>query len=354
MKKEGAERKNGIGVLTGVSLLVCGLFTVEGGLAYADGNLTYLELPLAMLLSLVAALPAAHALRRSGEEALPALFRAVFGKVGGALLALPLAAALVFCAAAPLSQLVNALHGLVYSEVPPARILLFVLPVTAFMAWRGVKGLGRTAIVVSALLAVSAAAALIYSAPGFETYRLTPLPGIQSVFAFTGSHTLYALAPLAALLSSGGGEGKQPKKAAFAGLFAALISGLMQLALALVYPARVLEGLSLPLARITFLSVSKSYVLRLDKLLIMVWTAGCMLSAAFLTRAAAGLLTPSERAQKPLSLLFCAAVGALILTEISGSWSGLFRFAARFGWAFALAPLGVLSIAGLIKSRRRI
>jgi hypothetical protein len=354
MKKEGAERKNGLGVLTGVSLLVCGLFTVEGGLAYADGNLTYLELPLAMLLSLVAALPAAFVLKRSGEETLPALFRSAFGGFGGRAFALPLAAALVFCAAAPLSQLVNALHGLVYSEVPPARIFIFVIPTTAFMAWRGAKGLGRTAIVVSALLAVSAAAALIYSAPGFETYRLTPLPGIQSVFAFTGSHTLYALAPFAALLSSGGGEGKQPQKAAFAGLFAALISGLMQLALALVYPARVLEGLSLPLARITFLSVSKSYVLRLDKLLIMLWTAGCMLSAAFLIRAAAGLTAPSERAQKPLSLVFCALAGALILAEVGGSMGEITRFVARFGWAFALAPLAVLSLAALIKTRRRI
>ena len=355
MKSDEIKAKNGLGVLAAISLSVCGLFTIDGGKAYSSGNLTYLELPLAILVSLAPVCLAAIAVRRAGDKGLPALLRFALGGAFGFFAALPIAAALVFCAAKPLSALVSALHGLVYEEVAYPRLLLFVLPVTAFMAWRGEKGLGRTAIVFSALLILTAAAAVGYSASGFEAYRLEPFPDLGEAAAFTGSQTLYALAPFSALLCFGGRNAPSPKKAVTAGLFAALFCFVMQLALALVYPARVLEGLPLPLARMTFLNISQSYVLRLDKLLIMVWTAGCMLSGAFLISAASRLLAGSGRAQKPVSLLLSSLTGVLILAEQGGIFTrarDFFGFFSRFGSLFALAPLTVCTLAVLVKKRR--
>lgn len=346
--------------LAALSLFTCGVFSIDPKTAYANGNSTYLSLPLAVIISLSALIPAMLVLnwKRVG---LNGLFTYAFGKVGGIVAAVILSVSFVWAAAKPMTEFLLVLTRLVYDGVPYMRIVLYILPVTVFIAWKGFESVGRLALIFSGLILISVAAAALSASPEFAAYRLYPLPSGNADFfktAFSGS--VFFLPPLAALLVNEeglGGVKNVRKTLAAAAFISAAAIGLVQFALALIYPHRVLSGLLMPLYRINFLSLRQSYALRLDKLFIMVWLLGCVISCAYLIYSASYLLTKtfSARDVTPAVLTVSAAVFFLVTAEFSENYAraeAVGSFFSRFGSLFALIPPLLAAAVGSIKLKK--
>ena len=342
-----------------LSLFVGGVFAIDPKSAYANGNLSYLSIPASILLSLAAVILAALAVRRSGCEDLSGLARKTLGRAGGAAFAILLAASFVIAAAKPLSCFTEVLRRLVYDGVSYGSIYLFAVPAAVYAAWKGFESVGRLALIFTGPILVSMIAAVVSAAPEFDTGRLFPFPG-NTAPEFAGSvlsGTLFSIPPLAALAVNARGLGGPERAVRYAvpGAFAAAAAaGLAQLAVALIYPPKVLSGLLMPLYRINFLSLSQSYALRLDKLFIMIWLTGCVISTAYLVYSAAYLLTNAfdGRDVTPFVLttaLLTTAFSSLGFTVSFKTAETVTRLSDSWGFLLAAAPLLTVSVLGSLR-----
>ena len=358
-------RQGKIGIAEGcavcvISLFVNGVFALDPGTAYEGGNSAYLSVPLSVLLSLMLAAFALLAMERAGEGSLDSLIGRSFGRIPGALLSVILALSFVLSAAKPLEGFVEVLHRLVYDGVSYTSILLFLFPAIVVIAWKGFESIGRIALIFFGLIFVSAAVAVISASPEFSSDRLFPLPSTESFLGLTRYEGLYLLTPSAALLVNSrglGGVGTTRRILAISSVTAALVIGLTQLALALIYPYRVLSGILMPLYRINFLSLSQSYLLRLDKLFIMIWLAGCAISSAYLIYSAALLTSRSFGAKDvtPAVLTLSFVLCALVFIGFEKEYAAVVKLGELTGrWGFLLPalPLALVSLTGIIKKRK--
>ena len=342
--------------LAALSLFTCGVFAIDPKTAYAEGNLTYLSIPVSVLLSLCVVLVCSAAIERKGCGDLFGLFRSTLGKAPAFLLTLALSASFIFAAAKPLSSFVEVLHRLVYDGVSYGSLFVFIVPAVVFAAWKGFESTGRLALIFSALILVSVVAAVLSAAPEFDAGRLFPFPGTVAL-GFTKdalSGMLFTLPPLAALAVNAvglGGAGQMRRSALLGALFASLGIGLTQLAIALIYPPRVLSGLLMPLYRINFLSLSQSYALRLDKLFIMIWLSGCVICAAYLVYSASLLLTLSFGGKDVTPYVLTVSLTLTLVSSLGfvgdyGFAEKVMKTAESFGFLFAAVPLFAASVLG--------
>ncbi len=361
---EGRIGVTGAAALTSAAMITNGLFALDPELAYSSGNSAYLALPLSALLSLVVSLCLIGSMKRSGSRDLAEHLQRGFGRVGAALAAIPFIAALLFCALEPTVAFLRVLHRLVYDGVSYTAILFFVFPITVFAAWRGIETLSRTAIVLVTLMLVSFAAASLAAIPDFETYRLYPImgDGVKHFAYLTLTQTLAFLPPLSAAaihMSGMNGARSAQRTVLFAALASALIMGLAELSVSMIYPYRVLAGLLTPLYRINFLSLSQSYLIRLDKLYITVWLGVSILSSAYMINSAARLFARcfGQKDVTPAAASLSLMLLAFELISVTGEYGFLsrtHRALVRFGWLGILTPVLAAALIRAGRSRRKV
>lgn len=355
-----------MGVLEGsaaatVALTVNGIFSTDAKYAYSEGNSTYVWVPASILLSLIPVFVLSYSMERRSCGDLAEYADRTCGKAMGGVAVALIVAGLIYCAAKPFTCFLEVLHRLVFDGVSYNAVLAFIFPVTVFAALKGFECIGRLAAVFDGLLLISILTAIASAAPTYESYRLYPLmgDGALSLLRSTASQTLAALPPLLGLLASARGLNGiryARKCAAASALISAFICGAVQLALGLTYTYKTLSGLLMPLYRINFLSLSQNYALRLDKLFIMVWLCGCVISSAYCIYCAARLhagFFRSRDADPPL-IAFSAVVCALMLAAYTKKYEAVSlteHFTVRYGAAFVALPVIALASAGIIKRR---
>ncbi len=358
--KEGRIGPAEAAALLSVSLCMNGVFAFDPAHEYEGGNSSYISLPLYVLIALVITLPVIGSVKKTGSRDIAEHI----GKLplGGALkLTLtPLYLLLLLCAARPLSTFAQVLHRLVYDGVSYTSILAFIIPVMAIMAWKGAEALGRTARCIAGALLSAFAVAVVSAVPGFEAYRLFPLlgDGAAHFAGFTASSLIAFLPPMLALTVLGPalqGAVFIKKAAARGALIAAIVVFAAQLAVSLAFTPQELGTMLMPLYRITFLKPNASYMFRLDKLFIMIWLGGCMVSGAFSIYSAALLFARSfgQRDVTPAVLVSCLLVCCLLLLErklppeILGKAVGMIE---KYG-VVSLAPLWISACAPALLKR---
>ncbi|MCR5808002.1 MAG: spore germination protein [Clostridiales bacterium] len=356
-----------IGVFEGVclaaaALCVNGVFGLDPEYAYSKGNSTYLSLPLALMLALEIMLLLIKAAERTGSRDLAELMTDCFGGVLGVILTIPVLAGFVFCAARPMTAFLEVLHRLIYDGVGYTSILAYVIPVTVFIAWKGFESMGRLAAVFAGIMLAAFVFAAVSAAPDFEVYRLYPLigEGPGRFAAFTLSELVFFIPPLLGLLVNAKGLSGLAfvKKISFrAAIFAAVICGVTQLCVALIYPYGILSGLLMPLYRLNFLNLAHSYALRLDKIFIMIWLNGCIITAAYCIYSAALLYSKlfRQRDVTPAAAAFSLIVCGTVLAKAGKSFGFVYtadRFLTRYGAAAAAFPAVSAALVGLIKKRK--
>lgn len=339
----------GLFALAVSALCAVGIFT-----RLPDTGPHYLTLPLALLTSLVPAALVSRLLEKSGEGLGGALNRRLRGFAVPA--ALPLCLALTFTAALPMIEFTKLLRCFVFDGVSALSVIAFIFPVTAYAALVPARALGRTALIVLPLTLLAFAAAILPTAPGFKWDRL-----LQSVPNGAASEAKYVLRetrlflPIFAALLIDPRVKRKEKTAARSAVPAAVIIAAVLVSVALIYPAEALARMTVPIARISFLTLKQSYAPRLDKVLIMIWLSGSIASAAFCTGSAGRLLASSSggKGRVPFTLLFALAAFALTLASqrADGAGETLVRFHENYGALMTAVPMLLASLLSLIRTK---
>ena len=345
--------------VTVLSLISTGLFSAFEAGELGTGFAAVLTRPAALLLSLAPVLAAALTLRGNGETGLGETLRMGLGKAAP-IAALPLAFSLTLTAALPLAEFTGFIRSFMFDSVPILSVLAFVIPVFAYAALAGLEPEGRAACILLPLAAAALVIAILPAAHEFEPRRLLPFPSPGEAAKGVPAGVSLFLPVLSALLINLGGIGGAERAGRYAAVSAAVSAAVIFAALAalgLVYPAPVLRGMSLPLARIDFLSIKQSYALRLDKVLAMVWLAGSMLAQAYCVYSAARLMASSfgTPLYGPFALALSIAAGGLVLAceNALGAGRAALRLYSRAGFLLPIPTLAAGALSGVLTRRKK-
>ena len=168
-KQEGAS-------LAGIALVSSAVFVLDIGETYRYGNGTYISFPGAIFLAFMLFLLLAEAMRISGKKDLIELVDYAVGKFAGNLFVAILCALLLVNAYCLLSRFSTMVHALVYMKTTPFPVLLWIVPVVVYIAFRGFECVARMAKCFGLLLGVALLLELLIPMRGYEAYRLFPLP----------------------------------------------------------------------------------------------------------------------------------------------------------------------------------
>ncbi len=259
--------------VTALTLSINGVFALDPGFLYGGGGGAYIAVPLSILLSLL--ISRAFLKLIPDRRRPPAALRV--------LLCLGLAA---FPALA-LRTFLHALQTLVY-DAGAVGLLAFILPAVLYIALRGDEVAAWTSRCFALALVLSLAVSVAFSASGFQTYRLYPLP-TGNIPYLVGLTLLCTPAFVPPLLAAGLAEG-EARTPTVSALISCAVTGAALFASALCFPAQMLENMPMPLYAAGALDPRQSFILRLDKLFIMLWLSGDMIALAHALALGARLL----------------------------------------------------------------
>ena len=343
----------------GISLCVNGLFDIDQKRAYAFGNSTYIWLPLAALVSLAVFLLASAAMEKRGSENLADLFFGAFGRPLGIIASLTVCVSLLICASVPLGNFTHVLDDLVYEGVEYPKLFAFLIPAAGFIAFRGLETIGRLSRLYVCVLIAALSAAFLSSFKSQMGYRMYPIAGdgAAHLLGCAASGGVFFLPPLAALLVFGEGlQGAEHARKAGkrAALIAAAVCLAVQLMLARLYTYEGLSQVFMPLCRVNYPGIERSYVMWLDKLLVMAWINGALISSGYCIYSAALLYARAfgQRDVTPAALLMTAIVCVTVLAEFESDISSaslLLEYSLKYGVLLAAAPMLSASLIALMK-----
>ncbi len=338
-----------------LTALNCGCFSIDKRDLYRGGNILHFATLLSLFAAFLLLELLTHLLRKTGAKSLGALCRRLPVPVRAVSLLL-WAATLLLTVMLPQVHFLQAMTGLLYPDAEPVVIALYLLPCLILPACLGMETLVRTSRV---LLPVTVIAALLTLASYARHYRIERLvPFFTTGHALLGQSVislLRFLPPVLILLSAApGGQGLQHvRRACRTGLW--IGGGLtvaLELCLGLTYRYTELSEMEAPLYRLIAEIDTVSAAIRLDRILLFVWTTASMLVCACALYAASLLLSEVcdvGDIRPPAVLLGCASVfAALLLTHADG----VLRLLERYGWVIAVLP--VPFCLPLFSERRRL
>lgn len=359
--KKAREGLRSVSMAALISLCVCGVFGPSPGSFTEGSNTAYISVPLAALVS-GAAGAALFALFRSGGKTFPELLDP-FGRAVGTALALPLALGLLFCAVRPLSVFIQVLHRLVFDGAVFALIQAFVLPVTFFMAAKGASSVGRTALVLAGVIGLSFAANTVLAAPGFDAYRLYAGlgEGAGQTLSSALSYSFFFMTPLLGIaVNAGEGDLRSlsHRSALVTGVKAAAVCFAAQISTALSFHPAMLGDMIMPLCRIAFVSPKPGAIYRFDKVFVMIWLMGAMISAAYCLASGARLVSGVLGAESdlPAALIFCALAAGLLFLPLAlpAGLNERVRFIIeRYGAALPAVTAAAAAVSAFRERRRK-
>ena len=345
----------------GIALLINGMFSIDSAKAYANGNSTFISLPLALALSGAAFLLICYAIRRSETVNLHTMLEYSFGKVIGKIITVLVCLSLVSLVYGPLVNILDYLR-IMTNDASSTAVASFILPVMVALSWMGLETIGRTANCISLLFLLSIAVIIVVAADGYETHRLYPLIGndVSDIAMFTSSGVFKFLPPLLLLLSLTGGTqglGNAKRSGLIASLIAFVLITIIQLSIGLTYNYTELQRMSIPFSQISMLT--ETLGIRFDRFASMIWLIGTILTCSFYIYGSSFLYAKcfNQRDIRPITI--CIGTAAILvctgsdnISKTFESASGLINLIPDLGFAILLIPLAAASIVAIIKSVR--
>ncbi len=349
--------------LVSIAMCIGGLFTLEPELTYSSGNVTYITLPIASLIALLVFCFAALGMKKGSYKC----FNYMLEDTCGGTVSCFICVVLIFCftltAVAPLSNFIQIMHGLFYSNVSNRQLVFYVLPGVLIVAWMGFETIGRTAKCMFAILILATILTLVAALGEYDIYRLYPLPisNARIVANNSFSETAAFLPALAALLICT--EGMNDNKTMLyvgirSALIAAVVCSVVQLFLGMIFPYSQLKKLAMPLCRINHMSAEETNITRLDKIAQIIWLNGSMLSASFYIYAGALLFSKSFKINdiRPPLASFALITTALVLIELDGlhlEYSNVFSVITKSVSLIFMIVLILPSAVSVLKNRKK-
>ena len=304
--------------LTAICTLIFGCFSTEESGIFDMGNRLHFATLIALFVSVTVLRLAANALERAGADSLGGRL-ALFPKpVCGAACVFGVSA-LLLGATLPGMRFIRAMTDFIYVEAEPARIALYCVPCLAALSMLGMETLTRTARVLLPLTLAAAVFGLGSDVPLYRFYRLYPLLSDGMRLVQQSAVSLLRFLPVVLLVA--------------------------ELCLGMSYRYTELRELSAPLYRLMLEIDTDNASVRLDRVVLFVWTMAALFASACAVYGAALLTVEcfSLRDVRPFAMLFAAAVvtAALVLREADDLGRKL-PYLRPAGCAAALIPLAAL------------
>lgn len=349
--------------LISIAMCIGGLFTLEPELTYSSGNVTYITLPIAVLIALLVFCFASLGMKEGSYRCFNHMLKDTCGETVSCFVSVVLIFCFALTAVAPLSNFIQVMHGLFYSNVSNRQLVFYVLPGILVVAWMGFETIGRTAKCMFAILILATVLTLIAALGEYDSYRLYPLPisNMKIIANNAFSETAAFLPALAALLICT--EGMNDNDTTLyvgirSALIAAIICATVQFFLGMIFPYSQLKNLAMPLCRINHMSAEETNITRLDKIAQIIWLNGSMLSASFYIYAGALLFSKSFKINdiRPPLASFALITTALVLIELDGlhlEYSGVFSIITKSISLIFVMVLILPSVISIVKNRKK-
>lgn len=344
----------------GLAALISGVFTVNVGETFREGNVCYAATAAGVLLSLLLLRLIYGAMDRFDAEDLSWLLADAFGPVLGALLAMPLALGLVLSAALPFFRFTLAMERYIFVEADYVTMILYLLPVLLLLTLSGMECVGRMAKLMAVPGVLALSVTLLLASPAFDPSHLYPLfsPGFPVFLEQTLQALFRFLPPGLALFAVG--RGCQGRIQAMRGVRRGLLLGgagasLLHFGLGLTFFGPDMVSLSAPVYCMTMAARQERLGLRLDVLVLFLWIMTGLVVAGLYIYAAALLLCRASGAEdlRPAgALLTLLGMGLVLLFNFdSHSILAVAGLIYRWGYLLLLPPLGLLWVRSLFQRR---
>ncbi len=342
----------------GLAALVSGVFSVNVGDTFAQGNVSYAATAAGALLAMLILQTLDRILARCGAEDIGALLAEGPGRI----LALPLILGLVLSAVLPLFRFTLAMERYIFVEADYVPIALYLMAVLLLLVLRGMECVARMAklLLIPGIAALTVTMFLAF--PAFDTSHLYPLfsPGYSAFLDQTGE-VLFRFLPSGFALF-GVGKGCQGRKNVLNGVRCGLAAGgggafILHLGLGLTFFGPDMASLSAPVYCMTMAARQDRVGLRLDVLVLFLWVMTGLVAAAFYTYAAALLFCRAaavEDVRPTGALLVLGVMGLVLLFNFdSDAVLAVVRLVYRWGHLLFLLPLSLLWGWSLLGGKRK-
>ncbi|MBR0081331.1 MAG: GerAB/ArcD/ProY family transporter [Clostridia bacterium] len=332
--------------LSTICTLLFGCFSTDESGLYDTGNQLHFATLTALLLSVLLLYGCIAGLRRAGADSLGALLRRM-PRFWGILTAAALTLALLLAAALPGLRFLRALTGFIYIDANPMRILLYCVPCLVLLSALGMETLCRTGRILLPITLFVTLIGLGSDIPLYRLYRLFPLFTSGEKLLRQSLVSLLRFVPVVLILltTARGAQGWEHVRRA--GTMGLLLGGaltiLAEICLGLSYRYTELRELSAPLYRLMVEIDTDNASVRLDRVVLFVWTMAALFASACAVYAASLLLseTAGVRDVRPIAVLLSAVTGTAVLLLRRADDLGIpaLFWVHRIGCAFAVLPL---------------
>lgn len=349
---EGRSGTQEIACLAGMSAGMMGLFGIDSQTLYIDGNISYITVPIAMLISLAGAILAVSALKCSDGITRGGVFVKLAAIIEVILL--------IFAGIMLLSRFTHAVHYHIFGQSRYEHVLVWTVITIAILIMPGFETISRTARCICIAVIVMLVAMLAISSAGSEIYRLSPFPGkdIKTAILETGVFAALLLPGTITIMffpKSANGYSNARKGTLMGVVTAAIIACIAQLILGMAYTYTDLKDLFLPLYELNMILPNEGYFMRYDKLLLFVWLIGALVVCAYYAYSAGNILCRASFGSdaRPAAMAICAFIGAAVLFADKNTWAyELIKMVVMWGSAGLIVVLTCVSIMNKIRNRR--
>lgn len=345
----------------GLGAMISGMFTVNTGEAYAQGNVCWLATLLGLLGAALVFLLVTEAMEKLGVSSLWDLLKGTVGGMLGGILGLCLIALLVLSATLPNLQLLSAMNRYVFEGADHRQIAVYQLGAWLLLVLPGMESVARTGRLLALPGILSVGLALFLASPAFGWYHLFPLlgAGMEELLLQSLQALLRFLPPVLALCAVGEGcQGQSSlQKSGMAGLLTGgLLGVLMQIALGLSCYSWEISRLPIPLYRITMATRYDAVTVRLDVTVLFLWVVCALCAGAFYLYAGSLLLcrmTGLEDIRPPAAGLCALGTGLGLVLHSGGTvMEGVTAELYTRGWLLAVVPVGLVLGGSLFRRKR--
>lgn len=346
-----------------VAMCLSGLFTFESYRAYAQGNSTYLSIPMACLLAFFVFSIAFLAMKKSKSSDFHDLAVTGFGKTLGTIVCVFLVLILLICTSRLINRFLNIMRSYFYQDAMYDSIAVYFLVVLVIFACMGLETITRTAKLVGIILILSQALLFFNSSSGYELYKIYPLAGDGAghMLSFAFSSIIYFMpALLVALITAKGthgtiNTGKTVRKSV---VITVIVCTITQLFLGLAFTYDDLSELYMPLYRMSMITGEENFLVRLDKLSAFVWMSGALIAGSYYLYGASLLYcrTFKQLDIRPAASSFGLITIVMCLLSHSGDHTAFdwLNFVEDYGVYLICVPIILLSFIAIIRNNIKV
>lgn len=350
---EGRSGTQEIACLVGLSSGVVGLFGIDSMTLYANGNTSFISIPVAIILMLAVSFLAMTALNQQGGVSQ--------GNVFTKLAAILQVILLVLSGITILMRFTDAIHYYIYARSQYEAVLVWILLTILLIDFLGFETVSRTARCLGIILAIVLIATLLIATGGSEPYRLSPFPGKRTTESIKETILISALVlpgTIALMFFPKSANGfNSALRGTIIGVFvAAALVAASQFVLGMAYTYTELENLYMPLYELNMILPDEGYFMRYDKLLLFVWLIGAVVTCAFYTYSASNILCRVVKGSdvKPNLVAVLVVIGTVVLLYEKNAWAHKFvESIMLWGCAALIAMLLGALIVGKLMLRRK-